>query len=117
MTPYAVSLIAVLAVAWAYHGITEHHWHRALLRIAEPRTVVPPVRHETRWHAMSHAARLAVDLGLAVAAVALGTAWKMQPAITMVTLIAAAVIAVTVIAVRKLSKSLGGRRPGNWEGN
>jgi hypothetical protein len=115
MTPYAVSLAAVLGIAWAYHGITEHHWHLALWRLAERSTVVPPVRYESRWHAMGHGARFGVDLVLFIVAVALGTAWKMQPRVTVATLAAAAVIAVTVIAVRRLSKSLGGRRPQYWE--
>lgn len=115
MTPYAVSLAAVLTVAWAYHGITEHHWLRVLLRLAEPRTVVPPVRHESRWHAMNHGTRFAVDLALAAAAIAIGTAWKMQPRITVITLIAAAVIAVAAVTARKATKALGGRRPETWE--
>jgi hypothetical protein len=115
MTPYAVSLTAVLLAAWAYHGITEHHWHRVLLRVADPRAVVPPVRYESRWHAMGHGARFAADLALAAAAVVLGTAWKMQPRVTVITVVAVTVLAVTAIAVRKLSKSLGGRRPEPWE--
>lgn len=115
MTPYAVSLIAVLTVAWLYHGITEHHWHRALWRLADPSVTVPPPRFTSRWHAMSHAGRAAVDLVLLAAAAVIGTAWRITPAVTVITLAVFVILAITAIAGRALSKSIGGRHPENWE--
>lgn len=115
MTPYAAAFIAVFGAAWVYHGVTEHHWHLIAWRLAEPRTIVPPARHESRWHAMGHGPRLLADFGLAFVAVLLGTCWRISPRVTVITLTAVAVIAVTAIAGRALSKSLGGRRPERWE--
>lgn len=115
MTPYAVSLIAVLAVAWLYHGVTEHHWHLVLWRHADPSVTVPPPQWTSRWHAMSHTGRAAVDLILLATAAGIGTAWRITPAVTVLTLVVFVILAITAIAVRALSKSLGGRHPENWE--
>lgn len=116
LTPYAVSLMAVLAAAWLYHGVTEHHWHRIAWRAADRLApAVPPVVYESRWHSMGHGPRLVIDLLLFAAAAVLGTVWRISPRVTVITLIAVTVLAATAIAVRALSKSLGGRRPERWE--
>jgi hypothetical protein len=111
--PYAVSLIAVVSAAWLYHGVTEHHWHRALLHAADPSVSVPPPVYTSRWHSLGHGHRAVIDLVLLGVAAALGYGWQVSRTATIVTLAVAAVIIAAARGARTLSKYLGGRH--HWE--
>jgi len=113
--PYIIALAAVIAGAWAWHGITEHHWHLRALRLLSPGTAVPVPRHDTRWHGMGHGGRAAVQLALIAAAMAAGAAWQRSPRVTVITLAAVALAVIAAAAARALSRSLGSRRPEHWE--
>jgi hypothetical protein len=113
MIPYAVSLIAVVSAAWLYHGITEHHWHRALLHAVDSSVTVPPPVYTSRWHSLGHGRRAVIDLVLLGAAGALGYGWQVSPVADTVTLAVAVVIIIAARGARMLSKSLGGRH--HWE--
>jgi len=113
MIPYAVSLVAVVTVAWLYHGVTEHHWHRALARAADPSVTVPPAVYTSRWHSLGHGRRAVIDLVLLGVAGALGYGWQVSRTAVIVTLAVAVVIIIAARGARTLSKSLGGRH--HWE--
>ena len=109
--PYAIAGIAVLIAAAGYHGVTEHHWHlRYFWRYARPGTVIPRTRHDTRWHAMSHAARWTHDAGMIIVAGFLGTGWRLEPKVTTYAVAAVIVIAVTWLGARAVSRTFGERR-------
>jgi hypothetical protein len=112
MTPYIWSVLIALALASAFHGVTEHHWHRQLWQCVQPGVFVPQPRHDTRWHGMSHPRRLLWTAVLLAAALLAGYCWTLQPAAAVLTFVFAAVIVVTAIAARAGSRSIGERRPG-----
>ena len=108
--PYLLAGILVAVSAAGYHGVTEHYWHlRYFWRYARPGTVIPPTRHDTRWHGMGHATRWAYDAGMIAAALLLGTAWRLEPRFTAYAVAAVTVIAVTWLGVRTVSRTFGER--------
>jgi len=107
---YALAGLGIALLAVGYHGVTEHHWHlRYFWRYARPGTVIPPTRHDTRWHAASHARRAAANAGMVLAAALTGFALHLQPRAAAITLAVCAIMAVTAAAARRVSKALGER--------
>jgi hypothetical protein len=107
---YALAGLAVVVAAAGYHGVTEHHWHlHYFWRYVRPGIVIPETRHDTRWHAMSHRARYAVNAAMAAAALGLGLAWQLAPAATTITVIIAIAAGAAALGARALSRVLGER--------
>jgi hypothetical protein len=106
---FLVVVLAVIAVASLWHGVTEHYWHRQAWRVLNSGAYVPPPRQDTRWHGMSHPRRMAVMLALAAAAALLAAAWHWQPQAAVITACTAAVIAVIVPGARAAARALGER--------
>ena len=64
---------------WLYHTLADHHGHLVLLKVVRPSTAVPEIRHDSKWHVMSHPRRLAVNAMITGAAVLVGLAWELSP--------------------------------------
>jgi hypothetical protein len=108
---YPAAVLLILVAAAVYHGVTEHYWHlRYFWRYARPGIVIPETRHDTRWHAMGHAARWAYDAGMLIAAGFLGTAWRLEPRFTVYAVAAVTVTGVVWLGARTLSRTFGERR-------
>ena len=107
---YLLAGIGVLLLAAGYHGVTEHHWHLVYFwRFVRPGTVIPPTRHDTRWHSMSHAARTGIDVVMLLSAAAIGTALRIWPKPAVIGLVIAFAALITVGGVRAISRALSGR--------
>lgn len=85
--PVVWAIVIVLAGAWLYHTLVDHHGHLALLKVVRPSTVVPETRHDSKWHAMGHPRQLAVNILLTGAAILLGLAWELSPYVAAVVVI------------------------------
>jgi hypothetical protein len=96
--------------AGVYHAVTEHHVHLRIAHAVSPRVEVPPTRHDTRWHAMTHGQRACVNAGMIAMAVMLGLAWGLAPQVTTVCVAVMTACAVTAAVARAVSRSLGQRR-------
>jgi hypothetical protein len=100
----------IVIAAGAYHAVTEHHVHLRIAHAVNPRVEIPPTRHDTRWHAMTHRQRAYVNAGMIAMAVLLGLAWGLQPQVTTICVIIMTACAVTAAAARAVSRTLGQRR-------
>jgi hypothetical protein len=108
---YFLSGLGIVLLAAGYHGVTEHHWHlKYFWRFARPGTVIPPTRHDTRWHSMSHASRAGVDVVMVLAAAGLGLALRIWPRAALTGLVIGFAVVITAGGVRAISRSFSGRR-------
>ena len=109
LAPPVIFGVLLIALASGYHAVTEHHVHKRIAHLVNPRVVIPETRHDSRWHAASHGLRWAVNAAMLGAAVTLGLAWGLSPRITTVCVIIAVAAFFAAVAVRGISARLGRR--------
>lgn len=107
--PAVVFGVLLVIAAGGYHAVTEHHVHLKIAHLVNRNVAVPETRHDTRWHAMNHGQRGAVNAGMIAAAFALGLAWRLAPKITTICVTIAIVAAAAALIARAVSKALGQR--------
>jgi hypothetical protein len=95
-----VALGCIAFVAWAWHGITEHHALRRLLRVVRSSTQVPLISRFTPWHHAGHWKRMAAMVSMGALAYLIGFGWQLSPIVTGIALILASLPVVCVLAVR-----------------
>jgi len=115
-TACALAGLGVIAVAAAWHGVTEHHVHLAWFwRHVRPGTVIPATRHDAAWHAMGHGRRAVINAGMLAAAALAGLGWTLRPRIAAIALAAVALAVIAQLAARALARVFGIRRPHDLE--
>lgn len=107
--PVMLALLGLAAAGMLYHSVTEHHLHLLIARKVSPDTEVPPTRHDTGWHAMSHGKRFWVDVAMLAAAACLGLAWQVERTATTAGVILALACAGIWLAARRVSRTVGPR--------
>lgn len=113
VTAGGIALAGLAVAAWLWHAVTEHHVHLVIARMVSPSVTVPPTRHDTMWHGLSHGRRLAADAAIVLAAACTGAAWRLAPAVTLISVVIACAAVIVLGATKSLGRVIGARpRPG-----
>jgi len=108
--PVMIVLAGLAVAGLLFHSVREHHLHLVIARKVNPGTVVPPTRHDTGWHAMSHRARTGINIAMLAIAVCLGLAWQLERTAATAGITLTLACGVIWLGARAVSRAIGPRR-------